>query len=59
VRDQIDRRAMTLLSTGHAAVDFSGGALPALLPFLKIEFGLSSTLVAVLVLASALSSSCW
>jgi FSR family fosmidomycin resistance protein-like MFS transporter len=32
-------------------------ALPALLPFLKIEFGLSYTLVAVLVLASALSSS--
>ena len=57
VRDQIDRRAMALLSTGHAAVDFSGGALPALLPFLKTEFGLSYTLVAVLVLASALSSS--
>ena len=57
VRDQIDRRAMTLLSTGHASVDFSGGALPALLPFLKTEFGLSYTLVAVLVLASALSSS--
>ena len=46
VRDQIDRRAMTLLSTGHAAVDFSGGALPALLPFLKTEFDLSYTLVA-------------
>src|SRR5262249_60326942 len=48
---------MTLLSTGHASVDFSGGALPALLPFLKVEFGLSYTLVAVLILASALSSS--
>jgi FSR family fosmidomycin resistance protein-like MFS transporter len=57
VRDQIDRRGMTLLSTGHASVDFSGGALPALLPFLKIEFGLSYTLVAVLILASTLSSS--
>jgi FSR family fosmidomycin resistance protein-like MFS transporter len=57
VRDQIDRRAMTLLSTGHASVDFSGGALPALLPFLKSEFQLSYTLVAVLILASALSSS--
>ena len=32
VREQIDRRAMTLLSTGHAAVDFSGGALPASAP---------------------------
>jgi FSR family fosmidomycin resistance protein-like MFS transporter len=57
VREEIDRRAMTLLSTGHASVDFSGGALPALLPFLKTEFGLSYTLVAVLILASALSSS--
>jgi FSR family fosmidomycin resistance protein-like MFS transporter len=57
VREQIDRRAMTLLSTGHASVDFSGGALPALLPFLKTEFGLSYTLVAVLILASTLSSS--
>ena len=57
VREQIDRRAMTLLSTGHASVDFSGGALPALLPFLKTEFHLSYTLVAVLILASTLSSS--
>jgi MFS transporter, FSR family, fosmidomycin resistance protein len=57
VRDRIDRRAMTLLSTGHASVDFSGGALPALLPFLRVEFDLSYTLVAVLMLASALSSS--
>jgi MFS transporter, FSR family, fosmidomycin resistance protein len=48
---------MTLLSTGHASVDFSGGALPALLPFLRAEFDLTYTLVAVLVLASALSSS--
>jgi FSR family fosmidomycin resistance protein-like MFS transporter len=57
VRDQIDRRGMTLLSAGHASVDFSGGALPALLPFLKTEFHLSYTLVAVLILASTLSSS--
>jgi len=39
------------------AVDFAGGALPALLPFLKDRFGLSYTLVAVLVLASSVSSS--
>jgi MFS transporter, FSR family, fosmidomycin resistance protein len=48
---------MAVLSTGHASVDFSGGALPALLPFLRVEFDLSYTLVAVLILASALSSS--
>jgi FSR family fosmidomycin resistance protein-like MFS transporter len=57
MRDRIDRRAMALLSIGHASVDFSGGALPALLPFLRAEFDLSYTLVAVLMLASALSSS--
>ena len=57
MRERIDRRAMALLSTGHAAVDFSGGALPALLPFLKSEFDLSYTLAAVLILASTLSSS--
>jgi MFS transporter, FSR family, fosmidomycin resistance protein len=57
VRERIDGRAMTALSGGHASVDFSGGALPALLPFLRDKFSLSYTLVAVLVLASALSAS--
>ena len=57
MRAEIDRRAMTALSGGHLAVDFAGGALPALLPFLKDRFGLSYTLAAVLVLASTISSS--
>ncbi len=57
MREQVDRRAMAVLSSGHAAVDFSGGALPALLPFLVDEFDLSYTLAAVLMLASALSGS--
>jgi MFS transporter, FSR family, fosmidomycin resistance protein len=57
VRGGIDRRAMAALSSGHMAVDFAGGALPALLPFFKDRFGLSYTLVAVLVLASSVSSS--
>jgi len=48
---------MAGLSGGHLAVDFAGGALPALLPFLKDRFDLSYTLVAVLVLASSVSSS--
>jgi len=48
---------MAVLSLGHGAVDFSGGALPALLPFLVDEFDLSYTLAAVLILASALSGS--
>ena len=48
---------MAALSGGHLAVDFAGGALPALLPFFKDRFDLSYTLAAVLVLASTLSSS--
>ena len=48
---------MALLSTGHGSVDFSGGALPALLPFLVDRFSLSYTLAAVLMLASTLASS--
>src|SRR5947209_14644396 len=48
---------MAVLSIGHLAVDFAGGALPALLPFLKDKFGLTYTLVAVITLASALSGS--
>jgi MFS transporter, FSR family, fosmidomycin resistance protein len=57
VRERIDRRAMAAVSSGHGAVDFAGGALPALIPFLKNEFALSYTLVAVLVLASAIAGS--
>src|SRR5437660_10214635 len=48
---------MAALSTGHLAVDFSNGALPALLPFLVDRFSLSYTLAGVVVLASTVSSS--
>jgi len=48
---------MVLLSSGHLATDFAGGALPALLPYFKDRFGLSYTLTALLVLGSAASSS--
>lgn len=54
---QIDKRGMAALSSGHMAVDFAGGVLPALLPFLAEEYDLSYTYVALLVLASALASS--
>jgi FSR family fosmidomycin resistance protein-like MFS transporter len=57
VRTEIDRRAMTLLSSGHLATDFANGALPALLPFLKERFALSYTAVGAVVLASQASSS--
>jgi FSR family fosmidomycin resistance protein-like MFS transporter len=57
VRAGIDKRAMTLLSSGHLGTDFANGALPALLPFLVDRFSLSYTLAATLILASAVSSS--
>jgi FSR family fosmidomycin resistance protein-like MFS transporter len=53
----IDRKAMSALSTGHLATDLAQGSLPALLPYLKTEFDLSYTKVAALVLAATISSS--
>jgi FSR family fosmidomycin resistance protein-like MFS transporter len=57
VRERIDARAMTLLSSGHLAVDFAGGALFVLIPYLHDKFHLSYTLSAVLVLSSTVSGS--
>jgi MFS transporter, FSR family, fosmidomycin resistance protein len=57
VRGEIDKRAMAALSSGHMAVDFSNGALPALLPFLVDRFDLSYTLAGAVILASTVSSS--
>jgi len=48
---------MAALSSGHLATDLAQGALPALLPFLKAEFGLSYAAAATLVLASTFASS--
>jgi FSR family fosmidomycin resistance protein-like MFS transporter len=48
---------MTLLAAGHLGTDFANGTLPALLPYFKDRFHLSYTLVALLVLAQAVSSS--
>ncbi len=48
---------MLALSGGHLATDFAGGALPALLPFLRDKFSLSYTLAAALVLGSTFASS--
>jgi len=57
MRDELDRGAMATLSGGHLAVDFASGAVPALLPFLVLEFDLSYTATAVLMLAVLVSSS--
>ena len=57
MRDQLDRRAMVTLSGGHLAVDFASGAVPALLPFIALEFDLSYTATAMLMLSVLVSSS--
>jgi FSR family fosmidomycin resistance protein-like MFS transporter len=57
MREELDREAMVTLSGGHLAVDVASGAVPALLPFFVLEFGLSYTATAVLMLAVLVSSS--
>jgi FSR family fosmidomycin resistance protein-like MFS transporter len=57
MREELDRRAMVTLSVGHMAVDFASGSVPALLPFLAVEFGLSYTKTAALMLSALVSSS--
>jgi FSR family fosmidomycin resistance protein-like MFS transporter len=57
VRASIDKKAMTALSAGHLSTDLAQGSLPALLPYLKTEFGLTYTMAAGLVLCSTFASS--
>jgi FSR family fosmidomycin resistance protein-like MFS transporter len=53
----IDRRSLALLAAGHACVDMAQGAVPALLPFLVAQRGLSYGAAASLVLAISVGSS--
>src|SRR3954462_14822513 len=46
---------MAALSSGHCAVDFAGGALYVMIPYLHDAFDLSYTLAAVLGLCAAIS----
>ena len=46
-----------MLSSGHGAVDFASGAVPALLPFLAERFDLTYTATAAIMLAATSSSS--
>jgi FSR family fosmidomycin resistance protein-like MFS transporter len=57
MRETIDRKGMSVLSSGHLATDFASGAVPALLPFFTVKFDLSYTLTALLILAALISSS--
>lgn len=55
--DNMNTKALALLGLGHMMVDLNTGALPALLPFLKISLDLSYTMIGTLVLVASLSSS--
>jgi FSR family fosmidomycin resistance protein-like MFS transporter len=57
VREGIDRRALAVLASGHLLADATQGVVPALLPFLIRERGLSYAAASALVLASTVSSS--
>ena len=48
---------MATLSSGHFAVDFASGSVPALIPFLTARFHLGYALAAMLLLAATVSSS--
>ena len=48
---------MAALSSGHLAVDFASGSVPALIPFLTDRFHLGYALAAMLLLAATVSSS--
>jgi FSR family fosmidomycin resistance protein-like MFS transporter len=52
-----DRRALTALASGHLLADATQGVVPALLPFLVRDRGLSFAAASALVLASTISSS--
>jgi len=56
-RAAMRRRSLSLLSFGHLAVDVTAGALPAALPFLQKEFGLSYLMLAVVATTYQATSS--
>jgi len=53
----LDRRGISVLAFGHLAVDTCQGAVPALLPFLIADRGLSYSQASALILAATVSSS--
>lgn len=57
MREDLDRRAIATLSAGHGGVDFASGAIPALIPFLVVEFDLDYVAAGALMLAVTASSS--
>ena len=52
----MNRRYITLLTAGHFFTDINQGALPAILPFLVLDQGMSYTAAAGLVFAANAAS---
>ena len=53
----LDRRGLAVLASGHACADMAQGAVPALLPFLIDQRGLSYGAAAALILITSVGSS--
>jgi FSR family fosmidomycin resistance protein-like MFS transporter len=53
----LDRRGLAVLAAGHACADMAQGAVPALLPFLIDQRGLSYGAAAALILVTSVGSS--
>lgn len=56
-KNSMQRRRLVILGIGHLATDISQGALPALLPFLIVEYQLSYSAAAGIVFAANVFSS--
>jgi FSR family fosmidomycin resistance protein-like MFS transporter len=53
----LDRRGLAVLASGHACADMAQGAVPALLPFLIDQRGMSYGAAAALILVTSVGSS--
>jgi FSR family fosmidomycin resistance protein-like MFS transporter len=53
----LDRRGLAVLASGHACADMAQGALPALLPFLIAQRGISYGAAGALILVTSVGSS--
>lgn len=53
----MNRRLLGVLSLGHLTVDIVAGGLPALLPYLQREFGLTYLMVGAIMVTSNITSS--
>jgi FSR family fosmidomycin resistance protein-like MFS transporter len=57
VKDDLDRRGLAALASGHAAADLCQGSVPALIPFLISQRGYSYGAAGLLLLAVTVGSS--